>query len=121
MDNIRAAMIIDRNMSPLEEEVRQRAMRTVIRMCPDHQSILAMLGLVVEPDPEPPADETAQEPATCKRGHPRTPENIRKHKHGWRCRACERHTHAERVARKSAEEKKPGNEFVGGGLDEVNQ
>jgi hypothetical protein len=97
MDNIRAAMIVDRGMSPLEEEVRQKAVRAVVRMCPDHEVILAALGLVRGPEPE----QVAAAPCgTCKRGHPRTPENMRRHKRGWRCKACERHTHAERVARK---------------------
>jgi hypothetical protein len=102
MDNIRAAMIVDRGMSPLEEEVRKKAARTVIRMCHDYETILHALGLVEEPEPE-----AAEDVATCKRGHPRTPENMRRHKRGWRCRACERHTHAERVARKRALEGEP--------------
>jgi hypothetical protein len=102
MDNIRAAMIIDRNMSPLEEEVRQKAMRTVIRMCPDHAEILAALGLAVEQGPAVRLDD-GRDPGTCKRGHARTPENTRGHGSKSRCRPCERQTHAEWVARKRAE------------------
>jgi hypothetical protein len=97
MDNIRAAMIIDRGMSPLEEEVRQKAIRTVTRMCPDHENILTVLGLAEEP---PPAGGAEVE--TCKRGHPKIPENLRRHKGGWRCRACEQHTKAERKERRAA-------------------
>jgi hypothetical protein len=109
MDNIRAAMIIDRGMSPLEEEVRRMAARTVIRMCRDHETILRALGLVEEPERESAGGaerEAVGGDGTCKRGHPKTPENQRRHKNGWRCRACERYTEAERRKRTAAPPKK---------------
>jgi hypothetical protein len=57
--------------------------------------------LVEEPEPE-----IVPEVATCKRGHPKIPENQRRHRDGWRCRACERHTAAERKARSGVTGKK---------------
>jgi hypothetical protein len=92
MDNIRAAMLIDRGMSQLEEEVRAKAVRAVVRMCPDHELILYALGLADVPAPEPPPEEVP----TCKRGHPRTAENLRRTSRGMRCRPCERICDAER-------------------------
>jgi hypothetical protein len=69
------------------KEEAARAEALVRRMCPDPEPVLAALGLIEAPAPQPPVEY-------CRNGHQRTPENT-----GWRrppgitprpyCKTCE--------------------------------